>query len=162
MDLREREDGFQGGRQHRELLGAYGGLFILNTRPVDHWLHSMTEELHSRVVRDHYAWRFASADPTRVAERLRAEWEDHHAAVVADVPVDKLLMFDIVSDPPARLCDFVGLPQTCARHWARHNPRMGMAGRVLTAALVATLPGPLRPVPKPLKGRMKQLFRARR
>lgn len=163
MDLREQDDGFQGGLHHRELLATYGGLFILNTRPVEHWLRSMTADLHSRVVRDHYGWRFGSADPTRVAERLRAEWDQHHSAVVADVPADQLLVFDIESDPPERLCDFVGLPQRCARHWAHQNPRMGLAGRVTTAAIMMALPAPLlRAAPNPLKLRVKRLLRTRR
>ena len=159
MDFKAPADGFEGRLHHRELLAAYGGLFVLNTRPVEHWLRSMTADLASRpVMRAHCRWRFGTADPERVAARLRAEWDAHRRAVAADIPAERLLVFDVESDAPERLCDFVGVPRACARHWARRNPSMGPAGRALAARLPPALK---RRVPRGLALGAKHLLRAR-
>lgn len=39
------------------------------------------------------------------------DWESYHRRVVAEIPADELLVFDIESDPPERLCDFIGVPR---------------------------------------------------
>ena len=103
--------------------------------------------------------RFGTADPERLAAGWQALWEDHHRAVRADIAPERLLVFDIESDPPERLCDFIGVPRGHARHWRLENPSLGAIGRA--AARLA--PGALkRAVPARLKAPAKQLLRVRR
>ena len=117
---------------------AYGGRFILNTRPADRWVRSVIAHKALRGRREadaHWTLRFGTADPEAVAAGLRAEREAHHRRVLAEIPADELLVFDIESDPPERLCDFLGLPRGCARHWRRENATMNPLGRFLAVAV---------------------------
>ena len=159
MDFQDADDHFDGFKHFPELLAAYGGRFILNTRPVEHWLASVTRHAGRRRWRARHRARFGTGDPARVAACWRAEWEAHHARVLAELPPDRLLVFDIESDPPERLCDFAGLPRACARHWRIENPSLNRAGR----ALDACLPAPLkRAVPNRIKWTVKRVLGARR
>ena len=160
MDLVEADDVFDGFREHRALDAAYGGRFILNTRPFAHWLASATAQDRARGVWEGQALRrFGTADPDRVAAGWRALWDDQHRAVRADIAPERLLVFDIESDPPERLCDFVGVPRGHARYWRLENPSLGVLGRA--AARLA--PGALkRAVPSRLKAPAKRWLRARR
>lgn len=113
---------------------AYGGRFILNTRPAEHWVRSVMAHKALRGRREadaHWMMRFGTADPETVAAGLRADREAHHRRVLAEIPPDELLVFDIESDPPERLCDFLGLPRGSARHWRRENATMNLLGRLL-------------------------------
>ena len=121
---------------------AYGGRFILNTRPAEHWVRSVMAHKAQRGRRDAEAqWtlRFGTADPDRVAAGLMAEREEHHRQVLAGIPADELLVFDIESDPPERLCDFVGVDRSCARFWTRENATMNPFGRWLARSLPMTV-----------------------
>ncbi len=117
---------------------AYGGRFILNTRPMESWVRSVTVHKAQRGRREaaaHWTLRFGTADPEAVAAGLRADREAHHRSVIAGIPPDELLVFDIESDPPERLCDFLGLPRGCARHWTRENATMNGFGYFLVRAV---------------------------
>ena len=117
---------------------AYGGRYILNTRPMEHWVRSVIAYKAQRGQREadaHWMLRFGTADPDRVAAGLRAEREEHHRRVLAEIPADELLVFDIEADPPERLCDFLGLERGCARFWTRENALMNPLGRFLVRAV---------------------------
>ena len=102
--------------------------------------------------------RFGTTDPAEVADRLRAEWEAHHAAVLSEIPPEDLLVFDIESDPPERLCDFIGVPRSRARHWRLENPSMNALGRLVGALVPLAVK---RRVPAGLKLPLKRLLRKR-
>ena len=158
MAFRSPTDHFDGFVHFEALLAAYGGRFILNTRPVEHWLASMLRRQARRRWRAAQARRYGTAEPGRVAERLRAEWEAHHRRVREAVPPGRLLVFDIESDPPERLCDFVGVPRARAALYTHENPAFNALG----ALLEQWLPRPVkRAVPERVKQPAKRLLRRR-
>ena len=137
MDFQEEDDRFDGFRAFEALDAAYGGRFILNTRPMERWIASVMRTAGQRRVKRAHESRFGTGDPERVAAFWRAEREDHHARVLAVLPPERLLVFDIETDPPERLCEFVGVPRECARFWTRENPSPGRLGALLDDALPA-------------------------
>ena len=159
MDFQTPADHFDGFRHFGALLAAYGGRYILNTRPVDNWLDSVLRNAGRPRMRAAHRTRFGTDDPRAVAEHWRAAWEEHHRRAVAEVPADRLLVFDIESDPPERLCDFVGVPRSCARLYTLENPRMLPFAESLAAGLPPRL---RRAAPEPLKRGVKKLLRRRR
>ena len=163
MNLNEADDYFDAFKHHRALHCAYGGRFILNTRPVEHWVRSVMA--HNAVIFGraalvrHYELRFGTTDPARVAACWRAEREAHHARVRREIPAGSLLEFDIESGPPEQLCDFVGLPRACARHWRRRNPTLSRVARLVAACVPLAAK---RRIPERVKQPLKMLLRARR
>ena len=134
MDWNAADDYYDGFKQYAALRRAYGGRFILNTRPVEHWVRSIMSNRAQRGRRRmlaHYALRFGTTDLDEVARRWREEWEAYHRQVRAELPAEELLVFDIESDPPERLCDFIGVPRDRARFWTRENATMNPLGRWL-------------------------------
>ena len=161
MNLNAPDDYFDAFRHHLALHRAYGGRFILNTRPVEHWVRSVMAhmaERHGRGALRHYELRFGTADPARVAACWRAEREAHHRRVREEIPAGILLEFDIESDPPELLCDFIGLPHASARHWRRQNPTMNRLGRLAAACVPLAVK---RRIPDHVKQPLKMLLRAR-
>ena len=159
MDFQSPADHFDGFKHFEALRRAYGGRFILNTRPVDNWLRSVTRRAGRRRLRTAWTQRFGTDDPERVAALWRAEWEAHHRRVRESLPPEILLVFDIESDPPERLCDFVGVPRSRARFYTLENPSLGPFGE----ALDACLPVPVkRLAPGWIKYPVKRLLRRRR
>ena len=159
MDFQSRHDHFDGFKHFEALHAAYGGKFILNTRPVDRWLRSMMRYAARKRFLAAHAARFGTDDPARIAACWRAQWEAHHRRVRATLPADILLEFDIESDPPERLCDFVGVPRSCRHYFALENPSLNGIGE----ALAAWVPAPVkRAVPARIKYPVKRLLRARR
>ena len=159
MDFQTRDDHFDGFMHFEALDDAYGGRFILNTRPVEHWLASIMRHAGGRALRTAHAARFGTGDPEEAAALWRAAWEAHHRRVRASIPPERLLVFDIESDPPERLCGFAGLPRACARFWTLENPSLNRLG----TAVSACLPGPVkRAVPDAVKYPAKKLLRRRR
>ena len=140
MDFQTPTDHFDGFRHFDALLGAYGGRCILNTRPVERWLESVMRNAEHPRRRAANRARFGTDDPGEVAEYWRAAWEEHHRRVLAEIPGGSLLVFDIESDPPERLCDFIGVPRSRARLYTLENPRM----MPFAESLAARLPPPLR------------------
>ena len=138
MQYEDGADYFDGMRRFHELYAAYDARFVLNTRPLENWLQSLAV---------HYARRppalglpclearFGTTDPARVAEGWRALREAHHRQVRAELPPERLLVFDIESDPPQRLCEFIGAPQAFARHYRVENPSLNRWGEALAACL---------------------------
>ena len=153
MDFQDEDDCFDGFKHFETLDAAYGGRFILNTRPMAHWVASVMATAGQRRVRRAHESRFGTSDPERVAALWRAEREAHHAHVLSVLPPERLLVFDIEADPPERLCDFVGVPRGCARFWTRENPTPGRLGTLLDDALPAPLK---RAVPDAVKRPVKR------
>ena len=162
LNLNAPDDYFDAFKHYEALRRAYGGKFILNTRPVEHWVRSVmahqSERFGRAALRRHYELRLGAADPARVAAYWRAEHEAHHRRVREEIPGGILLEFDIESDPPELLCDFIGLPRACARHWRRQNPTMNGLGR-LAASYVPL--AAKRWIPDRVKQPLKMLLRAR-
>ena len=128
------DDYYDAFKHFGALRRAYGGRFILNTRPVEHWVRSLMTHKAQRKRRDllaHYELRFGTTDLERVAQCWREEWDAHHRRVLAEVPAEELLVFDIESDPPEKLCDFIGVPRECARFYTHENATMNGFGRWL-------------------------------
>ena len=158
IDLQTPTDHFDGFRHFGTLLAAYGGRYILNTRPVDHWLASVMRNAGRPRERAAHRARFGTGEPSEVAGHWRAMWEEHHLRVVAEVPAEQLLVFDIESDPAERLCDFIGVPRSRAALYRLENPGM----RPFAESLAASLPAPLRLwTPDFLKRGVKKLLRRR-
>ena len=161
MNLNAPDDYFDAFKHHQALHRAYGGKFILNTRPVENWVRSVMAhkaECFDRAALRHHELRFGTSDPARVAECWRAEREAHHRRVRQEIPGEILLEFDIESDPPELLCDFLGLPHSCARHWRRQNPTMNRVGRLVAACIPLVAK---RRIPAWVKQPLKILLRAR-
>ena len=67
-------------------------------------------------------------------------------------------MFDIGSDPPERLCDFVGWPRACARFYTAENPSLNRLGALAAACVPLAVK---RRIPKRAKRPLKRLLRPR-
>ena len=94
-----------------------------------------------------------------VVELWKKEWYAHHVAVQEQIPSEKLLVFDIEMDSPLRLCEFVGLDASAARHYMHKNFTLNSIGKFL----VSRTPQPFsRMAPKKLKRRIKWLLRKNR
>ena len=74
-------------------------------------------------------------------------------------PREQLLVFDIESDSPLRLCEFAGLPPTCARYYGPANHSLGPLGRLVARAAPLAVK---RIVPPSVRLPLKRLLRARR
>ena len=161
MNLNAARDYFDAFKHYGALRAAYGGKFILNTRPVEHWVRSLMAHQAQRGRREmrlNYELRFGTSDAARVADCWRAEWEAHHRNVREEIPEERLLVFDIEADPPERLCDFIGLPRACARHWRQENPTMNRFGRLVAACVPLAAK---RRIPQGLKQPLKRRLRRR-
>ena len=155
------DDYFDAFKHHQAPHRAYGSKFFLNTRPVEHWVRSVMAhkaERFGRAALRNYELRFGTADLARVAACLRAEWDAHHRRVRQEIPGDILLEFDIESDPPELLCDFIGLPHACVRHWRQRNPTMNRFARMVAACVPLAVK---RRIPDRMKQSLKILLRAR-
>ena len=152
-------DYFDGFRRFAELDAAYDARFILNTRPRERWIASLAAHNRRRPAAGaHLEMRFGTTDPDRVADGWRALWDEHHRRVAAELPPERLLVFDIESDPPERLCDFVGVPRACAGHYRLENPSLNRLGLALAACVPMAAK---RALPERLKLPLKKLFRGR-
>ena len=136
-------------------------LFILNVRDVERWVWSRSHwrdmgigiydrpddmpcnppccrleltEAHRR------HWNLA--DEAAVRDHWREQWRHHLAAVRAELPAERLLVFDIEAGDPRDLCRFLGLPEGHARHWRQHN--RSYLAPTTWGLMSARLPGPLR------------------
>ena len=134
---------FDGFRRWPELMETYGNSrFILNTRSREGWIRSMLpnnpERRYWRM--DYFEARWGTSDPDELAELWSRDWDEHHRGVMAGIPEDRLLVFDIERDSPELLCDFIGLPSSSARHWTRENARL----HPLAARLASKIPVPVK------------------
>ena len=159
MDWFAARDCFDGFKAYRALLAYYGerARFILNTRPRERWIESLWRH-YARRGRTHFEWRYGTAEGAAVRAIWRAEWDAHHAAVRSAIPAEQLLVFDIESDPPERLCEFAGLPSACARFYGLQNPSLGGLGRLV--ARVTPLAA-RRALPPGIRLALKRLLRVR-
>ena len=134
MDYVAADDCFEGFRHYTRLLEDYPeAKFILNTRDREKWIRSMLAHGSmagtSRV--RFYEWKYGSSAPEKLAGIWRKEWDEHHSKVIDEVPADLLLVFDIESDPPERLCRFAGLPDAMAENYRIENPSLNRLGVML-------------------------------
>ena len=163
IDYFAERDFYHGFKQYSALLAYYGpqARFILNTRPLEHWIRSLRAHYGNRPARmmqAHYEWRFGTSDPDRVEAHWRMEWKEHHARVRQEIPASQLLVFDIESDPPDRLCAFAGLPPSCSRFYRRQNPTLSRTGRRLANRIPLSVRQAL---PEAVRLPVKNLLRAR-
>ena len=161
MNLNTPHDYFDAFKEYEAFHRAYGGQFILNTRPVEHWVRSIMAHEEARLRRrrlQNYELRFGTTDLAKVADCWRAEWEAHHRRVREVIPPERLLVFDIESDPPERLCDFIGVPRSAACRYRLENPSMNAFGRFLGACVPLAVK---QRIPERLKLPVKRWLRAR-
>ena len=158
-------DFYDGFKQYPALLAHYGerARFILNTRPLEHWVRSMkTHPQYLRwpthVLRSHYKSRYGTTDLQAVEEIWREEWKAHHARVRDGIPAGQLLVFDIHSDSPAELCAFAGLPLSCAQFYRRENPSLSRTGRLIANCVPLAFK---RALPRSIHRPLKNLLRVR-
>ena len=148
MEYSSPGDWFDGFRCWPELMETYAdSRFILNTRDRERWLRSMLPRADGRRSwkTDYHEARYGTSDPVALAEIWSRDWDDYHREVMAGIPAERLLVFDIESDPPERLCEFVGLPETAARHWTLENPTLNP----VAAAVAGKIPVPVKRVVPP-------------
>lgn len=114
---------------HRWYPDAY---FILNTRNASDWIESRVK--HGLV--PHYCEALGLPDEASVRAYWLREWYHHHAAVLeyfAAMP-ERLLVFDIDRDAPAKLARFL------APSWTLDPSRFGRHNRTAGGAIPAREP----------------------
>ena len=159
MEYVDRKNWFDGFRCWRELMETYGNSrFILNTRNKDNWLRSMAALGQGRrsLKQDYYRARYCTNDPARLAEIWSRDWDDHHREVLAGIPAERLLVFDIEADPAEQLCEFSGLPASGARYWTVENPTLNPLGAAVAHCLPVSLK---RAVPSRIRLSIKRRLR---
>ena len=127
MDYVAADDCFEGFKHYHRILKDYPeAKFILNTRKRENWIRSMLKhgELAGPARVQFYQWRYGTSAPERISEIWSREWEQHHSKVIAEIPGDRLLIFDIETDSPELLCAFTGLPTAMARNYRLENPTL--------------------------------------
>ena len=122
----EQTGSFLAFMHYRRMMQDYpNSKFILNTRSWGKWLRSTSDWVTDaeRWIRykPHFERQFGTSDIKIISKHLRKEWDEHHKDVMASVPPDRLLVFNIESDPPEKLCRFVGLPDSCAINFTKKN-----------------------------------------
>ena len=133
--------------------------FILNVRDVDRWIRSRMEQFAERPQRsplDRCPGGLRCSSRLGFAEKYGRYYKISKTAcqtnaVGADIPSDRLLVFDVERDDPVSLCDFLGLPPAAAANWmVQWNPSIamvsGQAGmaRVIPASLKRRIPSQVR------------------
>ena len=154
-------DSFDGFMEYRYLMEDYpDAKFILNVRPVDHWVKSMLR-MHRQWGGDYLHRKYRTPDEAEVEALLRQEWESHCREVVATIPPERLLVFDVERDDPVNLCRFAGLPDSAARRWGQRNKSYGRFHENVLHLLVLCVPsGIRRRIPKPVRLRGLSILRA--
>ncbi len=152
---------FEGYRHYKELMEAYeDSKFILNTRDRENWIRSNV--IHARrhcpnvKYAEFYRKEYGADDWEGISREWRRRWDEHHEKARAEIPADRLLVFDIERDDPRLLSEFAGLPPDGARHYKRENPSLnglGMAIARYTPLVVK------RAVPKSVKWPVKRMLR---
>ena len=105
--------------------------YILNTRPVEHWIRTRRSQVPIGDQEPFRQWYYGTTDVDAIADIWRRQWAELHRDVLSAVPAERLLVFDIESDPPERLCEFAGLPLSCAANYTQENPSLNAVGRFL-------------------------------
>ena len=151
---------FWGFRHVRRMMADYpDSKYILNTRPVEHWIRTRRSQVPIGDQEPFRQWYYGTTDVDAIADIWRRQWAELHRDVLSAVPAQFLLVFDIESDPPERLCEFAGLPLSCAANYTQENPSLNAVGRFLYPYVGR----PLRHVlPRPVVTRLKKAMRARR
>lgn len=135
MEHATAEDFCYGFMYYREIFEQVeDSMFILNTRDKDNWIKSRLDH-HIHETNESYAACYQEFygldDVSAVIARWRNDWDAHHAAVQDLIPPERLLVFNIEADSPLRLCEFVGLDDSAARHYGHENITLSDFGEFL-------------------------------
>ena len=155
------DDYFEGFKRHLEMMDAYAdSKFILNTRNRENWIRSMFNYYADRgsnvAVFQYWQYRYGTTDRDALADCWRQEWDVHHENVIAEVPGDRLLVFDIEQDDPALLCQFAGLPLEYARYYTQENAALNEVGIFIARWLPLAVK---RGIPQGVRDYVKQWMR---
>jgi len=136
-------------------------MFILNTRDKDNWVRSRLNH-HIHGTNESYAACYQAfyglVDISAVIERWRKEWDAHHAAVQEFIPPERLLVFNIETDSPLRLCEFAGLDDSAAQHYGHENITFTEFGEFLRKRTPGIIK---RAMPRRSRDAIKRLLRKR-
>ena len=161
MEYSERDHWFEGFRYWRALMTTYeDSRFILNIRDRERWCRSLFALGHANpdVMLPYFRARYGTAKFETLAEIWRCDWDSHHRDVIAGIPPERLLVFNIEKDPPTLLARFAGLPDQAAAVWTMENPTLTPA----VAAVVRRVPRSIkRAVPDWIKLPVKRRFGVR-
>jgi len=115
MEVNQADDFFEGFKHFRRMMTDYPhAKFVFNTRDEKRWLRSMRRWAWRSRHMDYVKIRYGSYNLWRFSACLRREWKQHYDAVTSTIPADRLLVFDIESDPPEKLCRFCNIPESKA------------------------------------------------
>ena len=144
-------------KYYRQIMAQVpGAKFILNTRDRERWVASRLRICGGEFDTVKMDRAFYGLNDLRdVVTRWRRDWDRHHAAVRQAIPADRLLIFDIESDSPFRLCRFAGLSESAAKHWRRQNGSLNPYGKFIGALIPLSVK---RRIPKAVKEPVKRLF----
>ena len=150
-EFNDPDDYFEGFKCYRKIMRDYpGAKFIFNTRSQERWLRSMRRWAR-RTRRSRYlTYRYGSASLRRFSAELRRDWDAHYRDVLAAIPSNQLLVFDVERDAPEVLCTFCDLPVSAAEHYLKQNESAG--GLIYWAN--RSLPPAVRPVLRLAVGRL--------
>jgi hypothetical protein len=152
---------FEGYKLYRELMESYeDSKFILNTRDRENWIRSnvIHAQRHCPLTEhaDFYRKEYGTTDWDGISDVWRRRWDEHHEAVLAEIPAERLLVFDIEKDDPRRLCEFAGLPADGARHYKQENPSLNGVGMVIARCTPLAVK---RAIPRSVKWPIKRMLR---
>ena len=138
---------YLGFKQYRDALETYPNMkFILNTRNRDRWLRSVSHHINRSWDNNepYLLGEFGSNSLDVWLEGIAQDWDNHHRDVVAAIPSDRLLVFNIEDDDPRILCKFLGLSDDKAVHWKHMHRTGGTLTRVVEDILYRKPPKPIR------------------
>jgi hypothetical protein len=152
---------FEGYKLYRELMETYeDSRFILNTRDRESWIRSMMTHARRpgpfRQYPEYHRQKYGTTDWKVICDIWRGEWDEHHEKVQAEIPAERLLVFDIEKDDPRRLCEFAGLPADGARHYKQENPSLNGVGMVIARCTPLAVK---RAIPRSVKWPIKRMLR---
>ena len=143
MEFNVGNDYFEGFKCYGQILHDYpDAKFIFNTRNEERWLLSMRRWARRHHHMDYVMFRYGSRSLRKFTNHMRVARSDHYRQVIATIPPERLLVFDIEADSPEKLCDFCDLPLSCAANLTKTfvTPSTPV---YLTNQLLRRLPNPV-------------------
>lgn len=113
-----------------------GAMFILNVRDRDIWIRSRVNWRHAA---DHFKAYYGISETSDLIARWERDWDEHLKAVQDFLPSECLLVFNIETDSPLRLCEFAGLEPAAARHYTQHNVSLSRFGQFFASCVPSSL-----------------------
>ncbi|MFN3232512.1 MAG: sulfotransferase [Alphaproteobacteria bacterium] len=143
---------------HKELCEQVpGSRFILNTRNKDRWLKSRLEH-GDMAERCRNVYGYKTLD--EVVDRWSRDWDEHHAAVMQDIPADRLIVFNIETDDISDVDRFLGL---APRSVSGTLPHVGWTRSALDTTLRKITPAQIKKrLSADFKERVSYFLRVRR